>query len=560
MTNLSQEQKIKLTNLYKNKEFSELEFQIESISNFKNRSAFLANLLGVVKLKKPSTVEQDFETARKLFKDSYEKDPNYIDAMCNLGHVSLKLRNYEYIFKDLKRFIKNKDYNAKVYETLARIFFFVGQIDDALDLYKKMIDRGDLSKDASANFLASSNYSSNFSQIEYLNYCKIINDKFKPNNYEKLIDFEFEKNPNNLNIGFISPDFVEHSVSEFLFGTIKELKKKNFKIHAFNLKKTSQLDKTSAALRETFDEWHDLAETSDLDSANIIRKNKVNILINLVGYFANNRFTIMKLKPAPIQMVWMGYTNTMGVDEIDYIVADPNLIKDDEKKLYSETVINLPKIWNCHSGIESKIEVEDLPCLKNEYITFGCFNNSSKISDAVIQTWGKLLLKLNNSKLIIKAPSEDAEIAQKNILKKFLDFNIDGSRILFSPREKKKENHYKMYNKIDLSLDTFPYTGVTTSIESVWMGVPVLTLKGNNFVSRCGESLNINLGMPEFIAEDENDYLNKAITISENRQKLSTIRKSLRKRVLNSPLFDMESFGQDFANLLNDVWKKHPLK
>ena len=129
---------------------------------------------------------------------------------------------------------------------------------------------------------------------------------------------------------------MEHSVSEFLFGTIKELKKKNFKIHAFNLKKTSQLDKTSAALRETFDEWHDLAETSDLDSANIIRKNKVNILINLVGYFANNRFTIMKLKPAPIQMVWMGYTNTMGVDEIDYIVADPNLIKDDEKKLYSE--------------------------------------------------------------------------------------------------------------------------------------------------------------------------------------------------------------------------------
>ena len=136
-------------------------------------------MLGVVKLKKPSIVEQDFEEARKLFKDSYEKDPNYIDAMCNLGHVSLKLRNYEYIFKDIKRFIKNKDYNAKVYETLARIFFFVGQIDDALDLYKKMIDRGDLSKDASANFLASSNYSSNFSQIEYLNYCKKINDKFK---------------------------------------------------------------------------------------------------------------------------------------------------------------------------------------------------------------------------------------------------------------------------------------------------------------------------------------------------------------------------------------------
>ena len=557
MTNLSQKQKIKIDNLYKNKRFTELEFEIESISNFKDRSAFLANLLGVTKLKQPPITTKNFEEARILFKDSYEKDPNYIDAMCNLGHVSLKLRNYEYIFKDLKRFVKNKGYNAKIYYTLARIFFFVGQIDEALDLFKKMADRGDLARDAAANFLCSLNYSSKFSQIEYLDYCKKINDKFKPDNLQDLIDFEFDKNPKNLNIGFISPDFIEHSVTEFLFGTIKELKKRNFKIHAFNLRDVNQLDKTSEVLMETFDSWNDLAETNDLDSANIIRKKKINILINIVGYFANNRFTIMKLKPAPMQMLWMGYTNTMGVEEIDYIVADPNLIKENEEKLYSEKVINLPKIWNCHSGIESKIEVEDLPCLKNEHITFGCFNNSSKISEEVIETWSQILLKVNNSKLMIKAPSDDAEIAQKNILKKFQNFDIEGSRIQFSPREKKKEDHYKMYNKIDISLDTFPYTGVTTSIESIWMGVPVLTLEGNNFVSRCGESLNKNLGMQEFIASDKNDYINKAITISENKEKLSLIRKSLRDKALRSPIFDMESFGQDFSDLLNNAWQKN---
>jgi protein O-GlcNAc transferase len=560
MTILSQEQRIKLTDLFNNNKFSELEFEIESISNFKDRPAFLANLLGVTKLKKQAISLKDFEEARKLFKDSYEKDPDYIDAMCNLGHVSLKLRNYEYIFKDLKRFVKNKGYNAKVYETLARIFFFVGQVDEALNLYKKMVDNGDLSRDASANFLCSLNYSSNFSQVEYLDYCKKINKKFMPNNLQDLIDYEFDKNPNNLNIGFISPDFIEHSVTDFLLGTINELKKRNFKIHAFNLRKVNQLDDISKNLMETFDSWHNLGEISDLDAANTIRKNKINILINLVGYFAHNRFTIMKYKPAPIQMVWLGYTNTTGIDEIDYIVADPYLIKDNEKNLYSEKIINLPKIWNCHSGIESKIEVEDLPSLKNKYITFGCFNNSSKISDVVIETWSRILLKLKDSKLIIKAPSSEAEIAQKNIFKKFLNFDIDNSRILFSSREKKKDDHYRMYNKVDVSLDTFPYTGVTTSIESFWMGVPVLTLKGNNFVSRCGESLNLNLEMPEFIGESIEDYINKAVAISEDKEKLSMVRKSLRKKVLSSPLFDVESFGQDFSKLLTTVWEKYPIK
>tara|TARA_B110000971_G_scaffold51296_1_gene51850 strand:+ start:269 stop:1951 length:1683 start_codon:yes stop_codon:yes gene_type:complete len=560
MTLLSQEQKIRLDNLFRNNKFTELEFEIESISNFKNRSAFLANMLGVVKLRKPLVTQKDFEEANKLFKDSYEKDPSYIDAMCNLGHISLKLKNFEYIFKDLKRFKKNKGYNAKVYETLARIFFFIGEIDEALHLYKLMVDKGDLSQAASANFLCSLNYSSNFSQAQYLDYCKKINQKFKPKNLKDLIDYEFDKNPDNLRIGFISPDFVEHSVTDFLFGTIKELKERNFKVYAFNLKKISKLDSTSKELTKTFDGWHDLAELSDVDAANKIRKNKINILIDLTGYFANNRFTIMKFKPAPIQIIWMGYTNTTGNEEIDYIVADPNLIKDNEKHLYSEKILKLPKIWNCHSGIELNVEVENLPYLTNNYITFGCFNNSSKISDAVIETWSEILLKINNSKLMMKAPSDDAEIAQKYILKKFNNYNIDSSRILFSPRVKARKDHYKMYNRIDISLDTFPYTGVTTSIESIWMGVPVLTLRGTNFVSRCGESLNSNLGMLEFIAKDKSDYINKAITISQNKEKLSLIRKSLRKNVLNSPLFDMKNFGQDFSKLLNDVWKKYSLK
>jgi predicted O-linked N-acetylglucosamine transferase (SPINDLY family) len=560
MTVLSQKQKIKLTDLFQKNKFLDIELEIESISNFKDRSAFLANMLGVAKLKKPSATQKDFEEARKLFKDSYEKDKNYIDAMCNFGSVSLKLRNFDYIFKDLKRFVKDKGYNAKVYETLSRILYFTGQIDEALKLYKEMADKSDLTKESSAHFLTSLNYSSKFSQVEYLDYCKKINKQFTPNDLDQLIKIDIDKNPKNLNIGFISPDFIEHSVTDFLFGTLEELKKKGFKIHAFNLRKHEQLDHTSNSLKTIFDGWHDLEKLSDLESANTIRKSKINILINLVGYFARNRFTIMKYKPAPIQMLWMGYINTTGIEEIDYIVADPNLIYKDEENLYSEKVIKLPKIWNCHSGIKSSVVSEGLPFLKNDYVTYGCFNNSSKITEEVIETWSEILLNKKNSKIIIKAPSEDGEIAQEGILKKFKEFNVDNSRVLFSRREEKRNDHYKIYNKIDISLDTFPYPGVTTSIESIWMGVPVLTLKGNNFVSRCGESINLNLKMSDFIAKNKTEYISKALSLTEDINNLVEIRKSLRQKALTSPLFDTEKFGQDFGDLLSNVWLNHTVK
>ena len=560
MTELSQELKIKIENLFKLNKFSDLEFEIECISNFKNRSPFLANLLGVAKLKKPSVTNIDFEEARKLFKDSYEKDPNYVDALCNLGHVSLKLRNFDYIFKELRRFKKNKGYNKKIYKTLARIFFFNSQIEDALILYKEMADREDFSQDEAANFLCSLNYSSKFSQVEYLNYCKKINKKFIPKDLDKLIKLDLDKKAKKLNIGFISPDLVEHSVTDFLLETLKELKNRGFKVHAFNLRKDENLDQVSHSLIEVFNSWHNLANLSDLEIANEIRKNKINILIDLVGYFARNRFTVMKYKAAPVQMLWLGYVNTTGIEEIDYIVADPHVVYDDEKNFYSEKVIKLPNIWNCHSGIQLNEEIKESPFLRNNHITFGCFNNSPKITDEVIETWAQILLKKNNSKIIIKAPSEDAEIAQENILKKFDYFNVESSRIVFSKRKKKKRDHYKMYNEVDISLDTFPYPGVTTSIESIWMGVPVLTLKGNNFVSRCGASINLNLGMPELIAESKNEYINKALLLSEDSNKLIEVRKSLRQTALGSPLFDTIKFGQQFYEMLQHVWSTYLLK
>ena len=558
MTLLSEEQKKKLQNLFSEQKFSELELEIEAISDFKTRSPFLANLLGVAKLKKESKTEQDWVDARNLFLDSYQKAPNYDDALCNYAHVSVVLRDYAHAFRELlKR--KEKNYNPKINEALARIYFFEGEIDKEVDLFKENEKNDHLTATTASHLLVSMNYSSNFDQNDYLNYCKKIDKKFSFSE-EELNKLNRSGLNNELTIGFISPDFKEHSVYYFLKSTLKSFKDRKIKILAFNLRKKNELDEKSYELKEEFDEWIDLSELNDLQAANLIIDKKVSILIDIAGHFARNRFRILKYKPSPVQISWMGFVNTTGIKEIDYLIADNNLIPKKEEHLYTEKILRLPKIWNCHSGFNEDLNISEPPLLKNNFLTFGCFNNSTKISEKCIIVWSKILSKIKNSKIVIKAQSEDSEIAHKKIIDKFKLNNIDENRIIVKKYQKERSDHLKMYELIDISLDTFPYPGVTTSFESIWMGVPVLTMKGFNFVSRCGESININLDMKEFLAENEEDYILKAVEFSKNPKKIIEIRKTLRDRALNSPLFDKKMFGKEFCELIENTWKNYNKK
>ena len=555
MTLLSEEQKQKLQKLYSQKKYLELELEVESISDFKSRSSFLANLLGVVKLKKTVKKEQDWIDARELFLDSYNKAPDYYDALCNYAHVCVKLRDYSHAFKELLE-KKKKGYSPKINEALARIYFFEGEIDKEVELFKENEKNDHLTPATASHLLTSMNYSSNFDQQEYLDYCRKIDKKFSfsKNELNKLNKYNLD---DDLRIGFISPDLKEHSVYYFLKTIIDPLKRNSIKVIAFNLRNEAELDDISTQIKNECDEWHDLSRINDLDAANLIISKKVNVLIDLCGHFARNRFRILKYKPAPVQALWMGYVNSSGIKEIDYLIADDKLIKKDEENQYIEKVLKLPNIWNCHSGINVNLSVEDLPYKKNGFITFGCFNNSTKISENCINLWSKILNEIKNSKLIIKAQSKDSEIAQYKILEKFQFNKVDKKRIIFEGHKKDKKDHLKNYNLVDLSLDTFPYPGVTTSFESIWMGVPVLTKKGNNFVSRCGASIMENAGLTEFIANDEEDYFNKAISFANDIEKLDTIRKNLREKTKNSPLFDAETFGNDFSKLVKEMWANY---
>ena len=305
------------------------------------------------------------------------------------------------------------------------------------------------------------------------------------------------KEGGKIKIGFLSSDILKkHSVTYFLKTVFLNYDQDKFEIYLYldNKIEDDNTNEFKVLVKKTFN----ISDLEDVDAINLIRKDEIDIMFDIMGLSSVRRISLFKNRLAPKQISWLGYCNTTGIDNIDYLIADPNLIYPKEECNYVEKIIYLPNIWNCHSELSADREEIDPPCLKNKYITFGSFNSFNKINDNVIYVWSQILKNVVGSKLILKSSSK---IDKSYIEKRFTENGVLDSVIFLEKRKLIK--HFILYKQIDIALDTFPYNGVTTSFEAISMGVPVLTMKGYNFNSRCGESINKNLGMKDLIAKDD---------------------------------------------------------
>jgi len=332
------------------------------------------------------------------------------------------------------------------------------------------------------------------------------------------------------------------------------MNKEEFEISAFSNLVVSNHDELSHELKKSFDHWYDILNYSDLDLINFIRKKNIDILIDLNGYTLGNRLNIFANRVASIQILWLGYCNSTGLKNMDYIISDENCIKDNEYHNYTEKIISLPKIWNSMSNPSNLPAISELPFLKRKIFTFGSFNNFQKISSKTIEIWSKILNK-TNSRLVLKNSIIDNEEINQNLKEKFLDNKVKAEQIHILNYQKDSFDHLSFYNDIDIALDTFPYNGVTTSFEALWANIPVLVLKGFNFNSRCGESIIKNSNNNFLLAEDIDDYISKAILLSKDLDKLNSIRQDLYNNILSSDLFNIKKFSENFNNLLLDIYQ-----
>ena len=328
---------------------------------------------------------------------------------------------------------------------------------------------------------------------------------------------------------------------------MKDYDKENFSIVLISNQEFD--DKTFEEFSKKVDESINISNSNDIEALKLLKDLNIDILIDLMGVTSEQRIELLNLRVAPIQILWLGYCNTSGIRNMDYIISDKNLIYEKEKEFYSEKILYLPEIWSTHSGLTIKRKEKIFPHTKNGFITFGSFNNFNKINEEVVKTWSNIIKKIQNSKLILKTSTRIQ--SNKRLYELFKKHGVDKS-IKFLDHEDTYKNHLELYNDIDIALDTFPYNGVTTSFEAIWMSVPVLTMKGFNFKSRCGESINKNLDLEELIAENEYDYVSKARNLAEDKILLSKISNKIYSSCLSSPLFDTKKFSNNFFKLLKD--------
>jgi predicted O-linked N-acetylglucosamine transferase (SPINDLY family) len=365
--------------------------------------------------------------------------------------------------------------------------------------------------------------------------------------------FNRDRDPaRKLRIGYVSGDFVRHPVGFLLRDILHHHDAANFSVHCFSM--AVRPEDVLPELRKAADSWEDIFLLSDEDVVTLVEETNIDILFDLSGHTAFHRLAAFARRMAPVQVEWIGYFHSTGMSSIDYFVTDPNTSPAGTGQLFSETPVYLPHTRFCYGPPAYAPDPAPQPMIKNGHITFGSFNRLAKITDVVVRAWCEILQAVPGSRLLVKAGALSDELVRQRLLARFKIQNIDETRVEL----REGSGHTEMlaeYGDIDIALDTFPFNGGMTTLEALWMGVPVVTIAGNTVVSRQTVSALANIGLDEELAYvDQYAYVQGAIALANNPPRLQELREELRPRMRNSPLRDSEKFTKDLEMLLRRMW------
>jgi predicted O-linked N-acetylglucosamine transferase (SPINDLY family) len=309
-------------------------------------------------------------------------------------------------------------------------------------------------------------------------------------------------------------------------------------------------DAHTERLHALADEWHDVARSSDAELAQKIRDDRIDVLVDLTMHMTRNRLRVFAEKPAPVQIAWLAYPGTTGVDGMDYRLTDPFLDPPGAPLPYSEKSLWLPHSFWCYGPEADDIGVGAQPLERSGYVTFGCLNNFMKVSRGTLELWAKVLNAVADSRLLLLAPQD----ARDSVLAVLREHGVGSERVEFVDQQP-RERYLETYRRIDIALDTLPYPGHTTSLDAYWMGVPVVTLVGKTIVGRAGLSLANNLNLGDWVARTTDDFVRIASHFAANPSALAVLRAELRQRLQQSPLMDAAGFTRDLEAAYRTAWR-----
>lgn len=492
------------------------------------------------------------DAAIARYEQALRLKPNAPEILSNLGIVLKDQgRTDEAIACYQKAIALRPDY-ASAHSNLGNALRAQGRLDEAIASYQRALAlrrdyREALSNLGSAIFDLhySERYCNDNTLDAALGYARHVQPARLRN------DFANVPNPDRrLRIGYVSGDFRNHPVAYLFQGALAAHDPAKFDVYCYSNSRDD--DEMTACLRAAAHGWRTIADVSDVAAEAMIRRDGIDILIDLAGHSAGNRLPLFALKPAPIQATWLGYLDTSGLAAMDYFVTDRFVVPAEDEGSFTETVLRLPDAHFCFSADGLDVPISARP--DTGPLTFGSFNNWAKTSDGTIALWSRILSEIPDSRLLLITRALGNPVTQQEAIARFAAHGISADRLTLE-RPSSRIDVLRAYNRIDIALDPFPYNGCTTTVEALWMGVPVVALKGKRSVSRAAEAILTVAGLPDLVAPDGEAYVKATKALADDRKHLGELRSRLRTLVEQSPICDCSRFAGALEELYRQIWK-----
>lgn len=369
------------------------------------------------------------------------------------------------------------------------------------------------------------------------------------------------ENTGKIRIGYMSADLYNHVVSNYLRGLINFYDRSRFEVYCYSNTRTE--DDFTEQYKKSVDCFVDIRPMSDLEAAKRINDDGIHILVDLGGYTSRSRVAVLAYRPAPVQITYLGYAHSTGMTSIDYMVCDPYLHNEHFSKYAVEKPLILPHSFCCLGDYLDNAVDPAIPSDRKGHITFGTLNNLWKINPATIRIWSEILKAVPGSTLILNHPNLKPDKTRANIVAEFASHGIPDNRVEFIWQRHPKGSHMYYYNDIDIALDTFPMTGGTTSNETLWMGVPIITWVGTRLAHRITYSFfkNLPLELDDLIAFSEAEYISKAVGLAQNPERIRELHReipdAIKKTVLTDPILFARHMEAAYIHAWNEKWPEH---
>ena len=501
--------------------------------------------------------QERYREAAERFHKTLERNPESHAAMNNLGAVCINLGLTTEAIDCFQHALRLNPTMVAPHNNLGHMLKISGKPAEGMEYYLKGLKLDPDHTEMMHNYLLCTLYHTSFTPQDIFEEHRKVGAQLAAGIKALPPRRVRDGHPQGkIRIGYVSPDFCKHPVAIFAGGLLR-LNRERFDVYAYS--DVRKADDVTERFRGTVDVWRDISEMQDREVGDLIRKDEIDILVDLCGHTAHNRLAVMAARPAPIIASYLGYPATSGMPGVEFritdVVADPPGKTD---AWHTEKLVRLERCAWCFEAPSASPPVGPLPAEKNGFITFGCFNNLAKLNAQLYDLWVEILRRVPDSHLFIKAKTLiDAGICNE-VRDYFTARGIALERLRVSGFEASAQTHFDRYNEVDIALDSYPYHGTTTTCEALWMGVPVITRAGEAHFSRVGASLLQAVGHPELVASSNEEYIRLAVELARDPSRLSALRTVLRGQMLASPLLDQAGFIRAFEGACDSILASSP--